>query len=67
MKQVFLTLAVCCFAIVKLQAQDDLMKMLEDRSKKDKKERLCYSHVLKTHRLINKYSIEKQLLPVCWI
>ena len=57
MKQVFLTLAVCCFAIVKLQAQDDLMKMLEDESKKDKKKDYATA-TFKTSRLINGHSIE---------
>lgn len=57
MKQLFLTLAVCCFAIVKLQAQDDLMKMLEDESKKDKKKDYATA-TFKTSRLINGHSIE---------
>ncbi len=57
MKSLLITIAVCIAAITKLYAQDDLMKMLEDDAKKEKK-RDYATATFKTSRLINGHSIE---------
>lgn len=57
MKNLFLIIALSCCCITRVQAQDDLMKMLEDESKKDKKKDYATA-TFKTSRLINGHSIE---------
>ncbi len=57
MKSLLITIAVCIAAITKLYAQDDLMKMLEDDAKNEKK-RDYATATFKTSRLINGHSIE---------
>lgn len=57
MKNLFLTAALCCISIIKMYAQDDLMKMLEDEAKKDKKKDYATA-TFKTSRLINGHTIE---------
>lgn len=57
MKNLFLILLMSCICISKLHAQDDLMKMLEDETKNDKKKDYATA-TFKTSRLINGHSIE---------
>ncbi len=57
MKSLFITAISITVSFAKLYAQDDLMKMLEDESKKDKK-RDYATATFKTSRLINGHSIE---------
>jgi hypothetical protein len=57
MKNIFLILFLLCTATQKTFAQDDLMKMLEDESKKEKKKDYATA-TFKTSRLINGHSIE---------
>ncbi|MFN8253590.1 MAG: DUF5777 family beta-barrel protein [Ferruginibacter sp.] len=57
MKNLLITLAFCCTGILKIHAQDDLMKMLEDEAKKEKKKDYATA-TFKTSRLINGHSIE---------
>jgi hypothetical protein len=57
MKNLFLMLFLMGIALPKIYAQDDLMKMLEDETKKEKK-RDYATATFKTSRLINGHSIE---------
>lgn len=57
MKNLFLIIFLMCITIAKTFAQDDLMKMLEDESKKEKKKDYATA-TFKTSRLINGHSIE---------
>jgi hypothetical protein len=57
MKNLLLIIVLTGFCFVKLHAQDDLMKMLEDETKKDKKKDYATA-TFKTSRLINGHSIE---------
>ena len=57
MKTIFLVLTFAGIGILKVHAQDDLMKMLEDESKKEKKKDYATA-TFKTSRLINGHSIE---------
>lgn len=57
MKNLFLTAALCCISILTVNAQDDLMKMLEDEAKKDNKKDFATA-TFKTTRLINGHSTE---------
>jgi len=57
MKNPFLLIFLMCITIAKTFAQDDLMKMLEDESKKEKKKDYATA-TFKTSRLINGHSIE---------
>jgi hypothetical protein len=57
MKNLFLILVLACCSLSKLYAQDDLMKMLEDETKNDKKKDYATA-TFKTSRLINGHSIE---------
>lgn len=57
MKSLFITALICAAGFTKLFAQDDLMKMLEEESKKDKKRDFATA-TFKTSRLINGHSIE---------
>jgi hypothetical protein len=57
MKNLFLIILFLAGCTLKIQAQDDLMKMLEDENKKDKKKEYA-SATFKTSRLINGHSIE---------
>lgn len=57
MKNLFLIILFLTGCMLKIQAQDDLMKMLEDENKKDKKKEYA-SATFKTSRLINGHTIE---------
>lgn len=57
MKKIFLFLVLLSCSVLKLYAQDDLMKMLDDENKKMKK-RDYATAIFKTSRLINGHSIE---------
>lgn len=57
MKNLFLSFLLLSVALPKLYAQDDLMKMLEDDSKKTRKKDYATA-TFKTSRLINGHSIE---------
>jgi Membrane bound beta barrel domain (DUF5777) len=57
MKNLFLILFLLAVALPKIHAQDDLMKMLEDEAKKEKKKDYATA-TFKTSRLINGHSIE---------
>jgi hypothetical protein len=57
MKSLFVTAIVFTASITRLHAQDDLMKMLEDETKKDRKKEYATA-TFKTSRLINGHSIE---------
>lgn len=57
MKKLFLALVLLTAFGIKLYAQDDLMKMLEEDSKKEKKKDYATA-TFKTSRLINGHSIE---------
>jgi len=57
MKKYFLALVLLAAFGIKLYAQDDLMKMLEEDSKKEKKKDYATA-TFKTSRLINGHSIE---------
>lgn len=57
MKSLFLFICLFGISLPKMQAQDDLMKMLEEESKKEKK-RDYATATFKTTRLINGQSIE---------
>lgn len=57
MKNLLILIVAFCFSISKIYAQDDLMKMLEDETKKDKKKEFATA-TFKTSRLINGHSIE---------
>jgi hypothetical protein len=57
MKNLFIMALLLVTALPKIFAQDDLMKMLEDESKKEKK-RDYVTATFKTSRLINGHSIE---------
>ena len=56
MKNFLLTVIFFSFGTAKIHAQDDLMKMLDDETKKDKK-RAYVAATFKTSRLINGHSI----------
>lgn len=57
MKKIFVLIFLSGMVLPKLYAQDDLMKMLEDESKKEKKKDYATA-TFKTSRLINGHSIE---------
>ena len=57
MKTIFLILTFTGISILSVHAQDDLMKMLEEESKKEKKKDYATA-TFKTSRLINGHSIE---------
>jgi hypothetical protein len=57
MKNLFIVIFLLSFSLPKIYAQDDLMKMLDDESKKDKKKDYATAS-FKTTRLINGHSIE---------
>lgn len=57
MKYALIILVVLCFGLPKVHAQDDLMKMLEDETAKEKKKDYATA-TFKTSRLINGHSIE---------
>ena len=57
MKTIFLILTFAGISILSVHAQDDLMKMLEEESKKEKKKDYATA-TFKTSRLINGHSIE---------
>jgi Membrane bound beta barrel domain (DUF5777) len=57
MKTIFLILTFVGISILSVHAQDDLMKMLEEESKKEKKKDYATA-TFKTSRLINGHSIE---------
>lgn len=57
MKKTILMLMLFSFALPRIYAQDDLMKMLDDDSKKTKKKNYATA-TFKTSRLINGHSIE---------
>lgn len=57
MKNILVTVILCCISAIKIYAQDDLMKMLEDEAKKEKKKDYATA-TFKTSRLINGHSIE---------
>ncbi len=57
MKNLFFIMVLSCCCISRIQAQDDLMKMLEEETKKDKKKDFATA-TFKTSRLINGHSIE---------
>ncbi|HNO99003.1 MAG TPA: hypothetical protein PKM83_04640, partial [Ferruginibacter sp.] len=57
MKKTFLVTVLCFCLLPNLFAQDDLMKMLEEESKKQKKKEFATA-TFKTTRLINGQSIE---------
>jgi hypothetical protein len=57
MKNLFFILCLLGAALPKIYAQDDLMKMLEDEAKKEKKKDYATA-TFKTSRLINGHSIE---------
>ena len=57
MKKTIMMLMLLSFALPRIYAQDDLMKMLDDDSKKTKKKNYATA-TFKTSRLINGHSIE---------
>jgi len=57
MKKTIMMLVLLSFALPRIYAQDDLMKMLDDESKKTKKKNYATA-TFKTSRLINGHSIE---------
>jgi Membrane bound beta barrel domain (DUF5777) len=57
MKNLFFIFFLLAFYLPKIYAQDDLMKMLEDESKKEKRKDYATA-TFKTSRLINGHSIE---------